>query len=78
MSKLLKNKHGEIAVGTKVRFSMENQNQWIGPNIGTLDHDGSGFIIRTKEGIVTINEGYDAYLNTVEPIGTNAELSGCA
>jgi hypothetical protein len=62
---VLENKYSEIKVGSKVIFSVENPSQWIGSNEGILRHDGSEFYIETKNGIVTINKGYDAYLNTI-------------
>lgn len=64
----LRNKYSDIQVGAKIFSSVENQSQWYGGNEGVLDHDGSDFVIRTPKGIVAINKGYDAYINTIRPI----------
>ena len=66
--RILRNKHGDIRVGTRVFFMVENQNQWNGGNSGILEHDGTNFVIETPKGIVTIGRGYDAYRETVRPL----------
>jgi len=70
----MQNKHGLIEVGTKVVFDVENPSQWIGPNSGILAFDGADFYIDTDVGAVTINKGYDAYLNTIRPISDKPEV----
>jgi len=65
---VMHNAYGAIAIGTNVYFSVENPNMWVGPTKGVLDHDGIDFIIRTEKGVVTINKGYDAYINTIRPV----------
>ena len=65
----MNNRHGDIPVGAKVRFEVENQSCWMGANRGTLAHDGNDFVIDTDlSGRLTIDKGYDVYFNTVQPI----------
>ena len=67
--KALENSNGKIPVGTRVHFRMENANMWGGDTTGILQHDGTEFYIQTRlSGKITINKGYDAYLNTIIPI----------
>lgn len=64
-----KNKHGLIPVGTRVKFNVENQDQWGGDLTGILILDGNEFKIKTeRSGCLTINKGYDVYFNTIEPL----------
>lgn len=66
---MLKNKFGEIKAGTRVKFIVENLDQWMGDLVGTLIFEEGEFKIQTKRsGKITINKGCDAYINTVEPI----------
>lgn len=55
-----------------VNFKVENQisGGWRGPNQGRLILEGEGapYIDIGRFGIVTINEGYDAYIGTIEKI----------
>jgi hypothetical protein len=76
--KFLKNKG--LKSGDYVSFRVENQNNYIGPitgelefcdnNIGKID----AFIkcwFKNKISYVTINEGYDAYINSIELFNDN-------
>ena len=65
---VMRNKYGEIPVGTRVCFQVENANMWVGDTDGILNYDGIDFVIDTKRsGRITINKGYDAYFNTIRP-----------
>lgn len=63
----LRNKYGSIRVGSRVSFGVENQSLWTGPTSGILEYNGADFVIKTEGGIITINKGYDAYLNSIAP-----------
>jgi len=63
----LVNKHGEIEAGTRVSFSVENENCYIGPLEGILQHDGGVFYIDTTAGRIGVNTYLGAYLNTIRP-----------
>jgi hypothetical protein len=69
---LFKNKHGEFPEGTPVYFSVENQfsGGWMSDTHGILkkSQTSDDWVIETRQGIVTINKGYDAYHNTIIPI----------
>ncbi len=69
MDIVMSNMHGDIHVGEKVRFEVENQSDWRGALRGTLAHDGKEFVIDTDiSGRLTIDKGYDVYFNTVQPV----------
>jgi len=63
---VFKNQYGEIAVGTQVSFMVENQDQWNGDLEGVLIYENGEFKIKTvRNGVLTINKGYDVYFNTI-------------
>jgi hypothetical protein len=65
---VMQNQFGSIPSGTKVWFDVENGDCWAGDRDGVLRHDGNEFYIETeRSGKITINKGYDAYLNTIRP-----------
>ncbi len=65
---VMKNQYGDIPVGAKVMFEVENQSCWAGELSGTLSHNGDDFVIDTnRSGRLTINKGYDVYSNTIRP-----------
>ena len=67
--KKFRNKYGEIPEGVEVAFQVENQNMWSGATRGILQFVNGEFVIQTKRsGLVTIDKGYDAYVNTIYPI----------
>lgn len=71
-AELFKNKHGEFREGTPVYFSVENQisGGWVSDTHGVLkkSQTSNDWVIETRQGIVTINKGYDAYKNSIFPI----------
>jgi hypothetical protein len=65
---VFKNRHGKIALGTKVSFMVENQDQWAGDLVGVLIFQDGKFKVQTeRSGILTIDEGYNVYFNTIKP-----------
>ena len=60
---------GEIKVGTRVAFHVENEDQWAGNLEGILVHKDGEFQIQTQNsGLLTIDHRYDVYGNTIRPV----------
>ena len=66
---VLKNKHGTFNVGDKISFEVENQisGGYCWDNHGELRMRKGDWIIKTRQGVVTIGKGYDAYIGTIRP-----------
>ena len=64
----LENDHGSFECGDKVSFCVENQisGGYSWDTHGELRMRNGEWIIKTRQGVVTINKGYDAYLNSIE------------
>lgn len=61
-----------LKTGDNVRFRVENQNFWVGVNTGRLVLDDEPHIILDECGIkFTIQEGYDAYIGSIQKIDNN-------
>lgn len=69
-TELFTNKHGSFCEGTPVYFSVENQisGGWMSDTFGKLKRQNDEWVIETRQGIVTINKGYDAYKGSIFPI----------
>lgn len=52
--------------GDEVTFRVENQDVWTWPTWGTLNMMKDEPFIETRRGNVSINNGYDAYINSIE------------
>lgn len=56
-------------INDKVKFRVENQDDWRGPTEGILKLDNDGFFyIQCDNMKITINLGHDAYLGSIEKI----------
>lgn len=75
MTETFTNKNGTFADGDEVWFRVENPSLWSGDTDGKLRHVNGEWVIETKRsGIVTINKGYDAYVNSIcKPVKSHAE-----
>lgn len=60
--------HKGLKEGDYVQFRVENQwsGCWSWPLTGYLGINKGEWIIKTDKGLVTINHGYDAYVNSIE------------
>jgi hypothetical protein len=70
---LLKNDNGAFTDGDAVSFEVENEisGGYCWDNHGTLRIKGKEWVIKTRQGTVTIGKGYDAYINTIRPQVSN-------
>jgi hypothetical protein len=64
------NRRGTFVDGDQVSFEVENQisGGFMWDIYGTLRRVGSERVVRTAQGCVTINKGYDAYVNSIRPV----------
>lgn len=64
------NRHGSIKIGERVSFEVENQISgcYMWDTHGQLRMRNGEWVIKTRQGVVTINKGYDAYLNSIRAI----------
>jgi hypothetical protein len=66
-----RNQYGEIPIGTRVNFQMENANLWFGDTEGVLALDatsGKHVIDTENSGRIGIDGWLEAYGNTICPV----------
>lgn len=61
------NDHGTFSIGDLVSFKVENQisGGYAWDTHGMLEMRNGEWVIKTRQGVVTINKGYDAYSNSI-------------
>ena len=68
MEHVFTNQHGIFRDGDPVWFGVENEisGGWRWDTHGTLCYRDGEWIIQVRQGVVTIDKGYDAYSNSIQ------------